>query len=331
MDLIKPPAGFRNSRINVRALFGNPRLLSALIAETLRHFWKTRTSTAHGLAGALKDIWKVGTLGVSELDFLAAARSEMAPSMSLAEYCRQTMEARWLNARMPVRRVSEDEYEACLRNPTEYQRRQLPVHKVFAVEFTGFENLETPQKSDRPVMFLTWHNGAQTHTFLGDLRKRVPSLETFSAYREVFVPCARDEDLFFTTPLMENPKLGMLRMAKSLEGKRAILHYLDGVAGKRDMIRCFFGLQQHFSRGFIHLAREFKAAVMPITAYFTTPKEIRVHLGMSLFSESELRTLDDEQALDKTLLCFLDDLRRNGPAQLQEYPLARRTQSALLV
>lgn len=306
--------------MNLTSLRRRPHALSALVMEIVRHGWKGLILKSPGSADMLEATLRVGALSGFELDFLGAARKEMAPSCGLIEYCRQVLEARRLNAAMPAVRVSEDEYGACLRDPDEDWKRRPLVPAVFRAEFIGFDKLDAALKDGTRVLLLAWHNGAQTHTFLRDLRKRVPALEAFSAYRELFMPSEPDGERFFTTPLLENPGLGMLRMAKCMEAGRVALHYFDGVAGKRDMMRRLFGCPQYFGKGFIHLARECDAAVMPMTAYFAGRDWIRVFLGEDLFSRTERRTLRDDEMLEKTLRYFLEDLKQHGPAQLQVYP-----------
>jgi len=262
----------------------------------------------------LKRLWRISTLNCAELDFLAVARLDLAPSLRFRDYCQQVIETHLLNLRTPVRRASEAEYKDCLADPGEYAARQPATERMFAIELAGLERLQAPAVGGRPVMLLAWHGGAQTHNFLSDLRAQAPRLEIFSAHREVFAPCAAGHEMFFTTPLMENPKLGLLLMVKFLEEGRPVLLHLDGVAGKRDMACRLFGQRIHLSRGFIHIARHCKAVVLPVTACFLGNEKVRVQIGPPLFSDEELQTLTDEQLLDRALRFFVDDLRKNAPA-----------------
>lgn len=297
-----------------RVLRRRPRVLCSLIAGALRLYLQAPALDPSALDDALKRLRRIGTLTFTELDFLTVARRDLAPSRRFSDYCQQVIETHFLNLCTPVRCVSEDEYRDYLADPGGYAARQPVAERMFAVDMAGLERLQAPAGDGRPVMLLAWHGGAQTHNFLRDLHAQVPRLEFFSAYREVFAPCAVGHEIFFSTPLMENPKLGLLLMAKFIEEGRPVLLHFDGIAGKRDMDCRLFGQRIHLSRGFIHIARHCKAAVLPVTACFLDNEKIRVEIGPPLFSNEELQTLTDEHLLNRTLRFFVDDLRKNGPA-----------------
>lgn len=314
MKTISQPAESWDRGFKLHVLLRRPRVLFSLVAETIRLCQRAPGLRRAGFPGALKRLWRIGTLSVTELDFFSAAHAELAPSARFVEYCTQVVEIMSLNLWMPVRRASEAEHRDFLADPAAYTDRQPTVEKIFRVEFAGVENDRAAAHDGRPVMLIAWHGGAQTHNFLRDLREQFPRLEVFSAYREVFPPCATGQGLFFTTPLLENPKLGMLRMAKALEEGRPTLLHFDGIAGKRDAACRLFGLPLYLGRGFIHVARQCHAAVLPVTACFLRDQAIRVRIGRPLFSEEELQAMTDEQLLNRTMSYFVDDTREHNPA-----------------
>ena len=301
-------------RFKPRVQLHRPRVFCSLMAETLRLCLQAPALGWSALADALKRLWRIGTLSCTELDFLAAARRDLAPLLRFSDYCQQVMETYLLNLRIPVRQASEAEYKDYLADPGGYAARQPAAKRMFAVEMAGLEHLQAAAGNGRPVMLLAWHGGAQTHNFIGDLRPQVPRLEVFSAYREMFASCAVGHEVFFSTPLMENPKLGLLLMVKFLEEGRPVLLHFDGIAGKRDMTCRLFGHQIQLGRGFIHISRHCEAVVLPVTACFLGNEKIRMEIGPPLFSDEELQTLTDEHLMDRALRFFVDDLRKNGPA-----------------
>ncbi len=301
-------------RLKPRVLLRRPRVLCSLLAETLQLYRQVPALDPSARADALKRLWRIGTLNCTELDYLTIANRDLAPLVRFTDYCQQVIETFLLNLRIPVRLVSEAEYKDYLADPGVFAARQPAAKRAFTIEMAGLEHLQAPTGNSRPMMLLTWHGGAQTHNFLGDLHAQVPRLEVYSAYRELFTSCVAGHKIFFSIPLMDNPNLGLLQMAKFIEEGRSVLLHFDGIAGKRDMTCRLFGLRIHLGRGFIHIARHCKAVVLPVTACFLGKEKIRVEIGPPLFSDEELQTRTDEHLMDRTLRFFVDDLRKNAPA-----------------
>jgi lauroyl/myristoyl acyltransferase len=251
----------------------------------------------------MKDI--LNEIGPSHFLTLLTVWSRLAPNMPVREYFDLTNEHRsWM-----FDKVELQDHGTRLLTPEEIA--QLPDNSAdyedMDYRYRGVEEVQALAAAGKPLVFLTWHNGALQHGEYG-ISRLFPQTALFTRHTQQYGKIC-------SYPMEDHQVFSLVRMERFLSEGRPILHYLDGPPFGKTEEFPLLGVPSKISTAPIELFRSIEELhIVPVTRYYRNKERVETIFHTPL-KHHQLESMTTPEIVRQLLSILEQDQQKNAPEQ----------------